>query len=108
MAVTAQQQSLRIFLTPIDRHKSKPLGNPHSPSETVPVRCPKQHGCVAPLFSRGDGMTNNTELQRLMRLRRLVREIATSLKADLEREQAFRVQGSVRELLERRQPSSGA
>jgi hypothetical protein len=50
-------------------------------------------------------MTNNTELQRLMRLRRLVREIATSLQADLDREQAFRVHGSVRELLERQQPS---
>ena len=53
-------------------------------------------------------MTNNTELQRLVRLRRLVREIATSLKADLDREQAFRVHGSVRELLERQQPSNGA
>jgi hypothetical protein len=53
-------------------------------------------------------MTNNTELQRLMRLRRLVREIATSLQADLDREQAFRVHGSVRELLERQQPSNGA
>ena len=31
-------------------------------------------------------MTNDTELQRLMRLRRLVRKIATSLQADLDRE----------------------
>jgi len=42
-------------------------------------------------------MTDNTELQRLVRLRRLVREIATSLKADLDREQAFQMHGSVRE-----------
>ena len=34
--------------------------------------------------------------------------IATSLQADLDREQAFRVHGSVRELLERQQPSNGA
>ena len=53
-------------------------------------------------------MTNNTELQRLVRLRRLVREIATSLQADLDHEQAFRVHGSVREFLERRQPSNRA
>jgi hypothetical protein len=30
------------------------------------------------------------------------------LQADLDREQAFRVHGSVRELLERQQPSNGA
>ena len=52
-------------------------------------------------------MTDNTELQRLTRLRRLAREIAASLQADLDREQAFRVHGSVRELLERQPPSSG-
>jgi hypothetical protein len=46
-------------------------------------------------------MTDNTELQRLIRLRRLGRDIATSLQADLDREQAFRVHWSVRELLER-------
>ena len=53
-------------------------------------------------------MTDDTELQRLRRLRRLAREITASLQADLDREQAFRVHGSVRELLERQQPSNGA
>ena len=36
-------------------------------------------------------MTDDTELQRLTRLRRLAREIAASLQADVDREQAFRV-----------------
>jgi hypothetical protein len=49
-------------------------------------------------------MTNNAELQRLVRLRRLVREIATSLQADLDREQAFRLDSSVRGLLEWQPP----
>jgi hypothetical protein len=44
-------------------------------------------------------MTDNTELQRLTRLRRLRRQIAAGLQADLDREQAFQVHGSVRELL---------
>jgi hypothetical protein len=43
-------------------------------------------------------MTDNSELQRLTRLRRLVRQIAASLPADLDREQAFQVHGYVREL----------
>jgi hypothetical protein len=51
-------------------------------------------------------MTDNTELQRLIRLRRLVREITANLQADLHREQVFRVHASVRELLERQPPSS--
>ena len=44
-------------------------------------------------------MTDNTEAQRLTRLRRLRRQIAAGLQADLDREQAFQVHGSVRELL---------
>jgi hypothetical protein len=43
-------------------------------------------------------MTDNAELHRLMRLRRLGRQIAASLPSDLDREQAFRVHGYVREL----------
>jgi hypothetical protein len=43
-------------------------------------------------------MTDNTELQRVMRLRRLGRQIAASLPADLDCEQAFQVHGYVREL----------
>jgi hypothetical protein len=43
-------------------------------------------------------MTDNTELQRLTRLRRLGRQIAASLPMDLDLEQAFQVQGYVREL----------
>jgi hypothetical protein len=50
-------------------------------------------------------MTDDTELQRLRRLRRLA--ITASLQADFDREQAFRVHGSVRELLEWQPPSSG-
>jgi hypothetical protein len=52
-------------------------------------------------------MTNDTELQRLRRLHRLAREITTSLQADFDREQAFRVHGPVRELFEWQPPSSG-
>ena len=37
-------------------------------------------------------MTDNTELQRLTRLRRLSRQIAASLPMDLDLEQAFQVQ----------------
>ena len=51
-------------------------------------------------------MTNDTELQRLRRLRRLAREITAHLQADFDREQAFRVRGSVCELLEWQPPSS--
>jgi hypothetical protein len=47
-------------------------------------------------------MTDNTELQRLMRLRRLGTQIAASLPSDLDREQGFQVHGYIRELLERR------
>jgi hypothetical protein len=43
-------------------------------------------------------MTDNTELQRLTRLRRLGRQIAASLPADLAREQAFHVHKNVPEL----------
>ena len=43
-------------------------------------------------------MTDNTELQRLTRLRRLGRQIAASLPMDLDLEQAFQVHGHVREL----------
>ena len=43
-------------------------------------------------------MTDNTALQRVMRLRRLGRQIAASLPADLDREQAFQVHGYVRDL----------
>jgi hypothetical protein len=46
-------------------------------------------------------MTDNIELQRLMRLRRLGSQIAANLLSDLDREQAFQVHGYVRELLER-------
>jgi hypothetical protein len=48
---------------------------------------------VASLISRGMPMTDNTELQRVMRLRRLGRQIAASLPADLDRELAFQVHG---------------
>ena len=43
-------------------------------------------------------MTDNTELQRVMRLRRLGRQIAACLPADLDREQASQVHGYVRDL----------
>jgi hypothetical protein len=43
-------------------------------------------------------MTDNTALQRVMRLRHLGRQIAASLPADLDREQAFQVRGYVRDL----------
>ena len=46
-------------------------------------------------------MTDNTELQRLMRLRRLGSQIAASLPSNLDRKQAFQVHGYVSELLER-------
>jgi hypothetical protein len=46
-------------------------------------------------------MTDNTELQRLIRLRRLGSQIAASLPSDLDREQAFQVRAYVCELLER-------
>ena len=38
-------------------------------------------------------MTDNTELQRLTRIRRLGRQIAASLPADLDHEPAFQVHG---------------
>jgi hypothetical protein len=38
-------------------------------------------------------MTDNTELQRVMRIRRLGRQIAASLPADLDCEKAFRLHG---------------
>jgi hypothetical protein len=44
-------------------------------------------------------MSDNTELQRLMRLRRLGRQIAASLPAELDSEEAVQVHGYVRELL---------
>jgi hypothetical protein len=43
-------------------------------------------------------MTDNTELQRIMRLRRLGRQIAASLPADLNRELAFQLHGHERDL----------
>ena len=43
-------------------------------------------------------MSDNTELQRVMCLRRLGRQIAASLPADLDREQAIQVHEYVREL----------
>ena len=43
-------------------------------------------------------MTDNTELQRLTRIRRLGRQIAASLPGDLDLEQVFQVHGHVREL----------
>jgi hypothetical protein len=43
-------------------------------------------------------MAENTELQRVMRLRRLGRQIAASLPTDLDREQAIQVHEHVREL----------
>jgi hypothetical protein len=46
-------------------------------------------------------MTDNTELQRLTRLRRLARQIGASLPTDLDREQPFPVHGYLPELLER-------
>jgi hypothetical protein len=52
-------------------------------------------------------MTDNTELQRLTRLRRLARQIAASLQTDVDREQAFQVHGYVRELLESQPLSRG-
>jgi hypothetical protein len=52
-------------------------------------------------------MTDNSELQRLTRLRRLARQIAASLPADFDREQAFQVHGYVRELLECQHDGTG-
>jgi hypothetical protein len=46
-------------------------------------------------------MTDNTELQRLMRLHRLGRQIAASLPSDLDREKPFQFHGYVPELLQR-------
>ena len=43
-------------------------------------------------------MTDNTELQRLTRIRRLGRQIAASLPGDLDFEQAFQMHGYVSEL----------
>jgi hypothetical protein len=43
-------------------------------------------------------MTNNTELQRLTRIRRLGRQIAASLPGDLDLEQTFQAHEHVREL----------
>ena len=43
-------------------------------------------------------MTDNTELQRLTRIRRLGRQIAASLSGDLDLERAFEVHRHVREL----------
>ena len=51
-------------------------------------------------------MTEDTELQRLIRLRRLGSQIAASLPSDLDREQAFQLHGYVRELLERQHDST--
>jgi hypothetical protein len=45
-------------------------------------------------------MTDDTELQCLIRLRRLAREIAASLQADIDHEQVFQVPGPVHELLD--------
>jgi hypothetical protein len=45
-----------------------------------------------------DAMTDNSELHRLTRLRRLGRQIAASLPTNLDREQAFQVHGCLREL----------
>ena len=42
-------------------------------------------------------MTDNTELQRLTRIRRLGRQIAACLPGDLDLEQVFQVHGHVRE-----------
>ena len=46
-------------------------------------------------------MTDNTELQRLTRIRRLGRQIAASLPVALDLEQAFQVHGHVQELAAR-------
>jgi hypothetical protein len=89
-AVAAQQQRLRISDVPLTAIK----GNPGQ--STLPK-----------MGNRRTTMTDNTELQRLTRLRRLAREIAASVQADLDREQAFQVHGSVRKLLEWQPPSSG-
>ena len=43
-------------------------------------------------------MTDNTELQRLARIRRLGRQIAASLPVDLDLEQAFQVHGGAHDL----------
>jgi hypothetical protein len=43
-------------------------------------------------------MTDNTELQRLTRIRRLGRQIAASLPPDLDLEQTFQISGHAREL----------
>ena len=51
-------------------------------------------------------MTDNTELQRIMRLRRLGRQIAASWPSDLDREEAFQGHGYVRELLEHQHDST--
>ena len=46
-------------------------------------------------------MTDNTELQRLTRIRRLGRQIAASLPGDFDLEQTFQAHGHVRELAAR-------
>src|SRR6516164_8916866 len=53
---------------------------------------------VTPPISRGMPMAKNTELQRVMRLRRLGRQIAASLPPALDLEQAFQISGHVRGL----------
>src|SRR5262249_2956325 len=85
LAVTAQQQSSRISAVPLTVIKRSP-GQPTLPKTG----------------NRGTAMTDNTELQRLMRLRRLGRQIAASLPTDFDREQACERHGYVGELLERR------
>src|SRR5215471_9369706 len=83
-AVAAQQQALRISDAPLTAIKRNP-----------------GQSTLSKTGNRGTPMTDNTELQRLMRLRRLGRQIAASLPSDLDREQAFQVHGCVGELLER-------
>jgi hypothetical protein len=78
-----------------------------------PVSYWMQHNCeeiavvLRRQFTGGTAMTDNTELQRLTRLRRLARQIAASLQTDVDREQAFQVHGYVRELLESQPLSRG-
>ena len=78
--MAAQQQSLRIYDGPITAIKGN-LGQ---------LSLPKNR--------QGDAMTDNTELQRLIRISRLGRQIGASFPGALDLEQALDVHGQVCEL----------
>jgi hypothetical protein len=89
------------FWRPIGRHKSRPRAV-HSPQSGD-----GRPSVLPSLISvGGTPVTDNTELQRLTHLRRLARQIAASLPADLNREQAFRAREPARVAREGRHPSA--